>query len=167
MKPISFPSGLTRRAANCLTKAGIPIDKQVIIRALKTGKLYPFRWPPNYGIYTHVEVCRWAGIDAKTLSPPPSQDDVTPYPDNGLSYRANRCLSRSAISATKKAVRHALRTGVLSPGKHPNNYGKQTHAELCRWAGVDESTSAQRLYLKCPGVRIIPETPSKSFYGLR
>lgn len=32
MKPISFPSGLTRRTANCLTKAGIPIEKKAIIK---------------------------------------------------------------------------------------------------------------------------------------
>jgi hypothetical protein len=42
-------NGLSRTTNHCLSKAGIPIDKKVIIRALKTGKLYPFRWPPNYG----------------------------------------------------------------------------------------------------------------------
>jgi len=69
MKPIMFPSGLTRRATNCLTKAGIPIEKKIIIKALKNGMLYPHRNPRNYGKYTHREVCRWADIDASTLRP--------------------------------------------------------------------------------------------------
>jgi hypothetical protein len=69
MKPISFPSGLTRKTANCLTKAGIPIEKKAIIKALKNGTLYPHRNPRNYGKYTHREVCRWAGIDESTLTP--------------------------------------------------------------------------------------------------
>ncbi len=138
-RPLS--NGLSRRTNRCLFNAGIPINKQVIIRALKTGKLYPFRWPPNYGKYTHVEVCRWAGIDDETLSPPPHEGDVTPFPDMGISYRAWRCLRRFGIPTTKKAVRHALRTGALSPGKCPSNYGPQTHAELCRWTGIDPRTN--------------------------
>jgi hypothetical protein len=132
------PNGLSRRTIRCLLKAGIPINKQGIIRALKTGRIYPFHWPPNYGKYTHVDVCRWAGIDEKTLSSPPHEGDVTPFPDIGISYRAWRCLRRSGIPTTKKAVRHALRTGALSPGKRPSNYGPQTHAELCCWASVDQ-----------------------------
>ena len=137
MKSRLLPNGLSRRTSRCLLNAGIPIDREMIRHALKTGKLYPFFWPPNYGKYTHAEVCLWAGIDAETLSCRPSQDEVTPYPANGLSYRANRCLARFAIPATKRAVRHALRTGVLVPGQRPSNYGPQTHAELCRWAGVN------------------------------
>jgi hypothetical protein len=139
-----LPNGLSRRTNRCLLNAGIPINKKAVIRALKTGKLYPYRWPPNYGKHTHVEACRWVGIDSQSLSPP-TQDDLSPYPANGLSYRANRCLSRSAIPATKKAVRDALRTGVLVPGKHPSNYGPQTHAELCRWTGVNPATLAPAL----------------------
>lgn len=140
MKSRPLLNGLSRRTNRCLANAGIAINKKVIVHALKTGKLYPFRWPPNYGKYTHIEVCRWVGIDAKALSSPPSQGDVAPYPANGLSYRSNRCLSRSAIPATKQAVRHALQTGILSPGKRPSNYGRQTHAELCRWTGVNPTT---------------------------
>jgi hypothetical protein len=68
MKSRLLPNGLSRRTNRCLVNAGIPIDKKSIIRALKTGKLYPFRWPANYGKYTHAEVCRWAGIDDKALS---------------------------------------------------------------------------------------------------
>jgi hypothetical protein len=132
-----LPNGLSRRTNRCLFNAGIPINKQVIIRALKTGKLCPFRWPPNYGKYTHVEVCRWAGYDEKTLSAPWHEGGMIPFPDIGISYRAWRCLCRSGIPTTKKAVRHALRTEVLSPGKRPSNYGSRTHAELCRWVGVD------------------------------
>jgi len=138
-----LPNGLSRRTNRCLFNAGIPINKKIIIRALKTGKLSPFRWPPNYGKYTHVEVCRWAGVDDKTLSPPPHDGDVTLFPDIGISYRAWRCLRRSGIPTTKKAVRHALQTGALSPGKRPSNYGPQTHAELCRWTGVDPATLPQ------------------------
>jgi hypothetical protein len=66
MKPTSFPSGLTRKTANCLTKAGIPIEKKAIIKALKNGTLYPHRNPRNYGKYTHREVCRWASIDVSS-----------------------------------------------------------------------------------------------------
>jgi hypothetical protein len=44
---------------------------------------------------------------------------------------------RSWIPIIKKAVRHALQIGTLSPGKRPSNYGKQTHAELCCWVGID------------------------------
>jgi hypothetical protein len=72
MKPIILPNGLTRKTANCLTKAGIPIEKKAIIEALKNGTLYPYRNPRNYGKYTHREVCRWVGVDASTLLPPPS-----------------------------------------------------------------------------------------------
>src|SRR5882724_7854919 len=104
MKSRPLPNGLSRRTSRCLLNAGIPIDKKAITRALKTGKLYPFRWPPNYGKYTHAEVCHWAGINAETLSPSLSHEHVIPFSDNGLSYRANRCLSRSAIPATKEAV---------------------------------------------------------------
>lgn len=67
MKPIKLPNGLTRKTANCLTKAGIPIEKKAIIKALKNGTLYPHRNPRNYGKYTHREICRWAGIDESTL----------------------------------------------------------------------------------------------------
>ena len=47
-----LPNGLSIRTNRCLVNAGIPIKKEVIIRALKTGKLYPYFWPPNYGIKT-------------------------------------------------------------------------------------------------------------------
>jgi hypothetical protein len=137
MKAKKSANGLSARANRCLLNAGISIDKKVIICALKSGKLRPFRWPPSYGSITHFEVCLWAGINPKELSPPPFESEVTPYPDNGLSYRANRCLRRSAIPATKEAIRHALQTGALSPGKRPCNYGPQTHAEICRWTGID------------------------------
>jgi len=50
------------------------------------------------------------------------------------------CLFRAGIPAEKPAVIQALQTGALRPGKHPTNYGKQTHAELCRWSGMDTTT---------------------------
>ena len=142
MRSKLLANGLSRRTNRCLTTAGIPVEKQFIVHALKTGKIYPNNWPPNYGKLTHFELCKWAGVDGKnTPYIPRSEREGNPYLDNGLSYRANRCLLRSAIPITKKAVRHALQTGTLSPGERPSNYGKQTHAELCRWAGVDPKVS--------------------------
>ena len=139
-----LPNGLSRRTNRCLLNAGIPINKKAVIRALKTGKLYPDWWPPNYGKKTHWEVCLWAGVDPGTLPQIWPAHDTSPYPDIGISYRAWRCLSRSSIPTTKKAVRHALRTGLLSPGRRPSNFGPQTHAELCRWTGVDPVTLAPK-----------------------
>jgi hypothetical protein len=58
---------------------------------------------------------------------------------NGLSTRANRCLSTAGIPAEKEAVLHALKTGALYPYFRPALYGKKTHHEVCRWARLDES----------------------------
>ncbi|HZI32328.1 MAG TPA: hypothetical protein VFF11_08290 [Candidatus Binatia bacterium] len=71
MKSIILSNGLTRRTTNCLTKAGIPIEKKAIIKALQNGTLYPHLSPRNYGKYTHREVCRWAGISKSTLANTP------------------------------------------------------------------------------------------------
>src|SRR2546422_6489967 len=60
-------------------------------------------------------------------------------PANGLSARANRCLSTAGIPAEKEAVLHALKTGALYPYFRPTLYGKKTHQEVCRWAGLDGS----------------------------
>jgi hypothetical protein len=60
-------------------------------------------------------------------------------PSNGLSVRANRCLSIAGIPAEKEAVLQALKTGSLYPYFRPTLYGKKTHQEVCRWAGLDES----------------------------
>jgi hypothetical protein len=68
MKSPKLEIGLTTRTVNCLTKAGIPIEKKAILDALKNGTLFPHRNPRNYGKYTHREVCRWAGIDESTIS---------------------------------------------------------------------------------------------------
>ncbi|MGD0349094.1 MAG: hypothetical protein ABSB84_02100 [Verrucomicrobiota bacterium] len=67
MKAHILPNGLTRKTTGCLTKAGIPIEKETIIKLLQNGTLYPYRNPRNYGKYTHREVCRWAGVDESTL----------------------------------------------------------------------------------------------------
>jgi len=67
MKSIRLSNGLTRRTANCLTKAGIPLELTVIVMGLLDGTLYPHQNPRNYGRTTHREVCRWAGIDESTL----------------------------------------------------------------------------------------------------
>ena len=60
-------------------------------------------------------------------------------PSNGLSARANRCLLTAGIPAEKEAVLHALKTGALYPYFRPALYGRKTHREVCRWAGLDES----------------------------
>jgi hypothetical protein len=65
---------------------------------------------------------------------------VRGYPANGLSFRANNCLSFARIPATKPTVILALNAGVLSPDTGPRRYGKVTHAKLCRWAGVGAAT---------------------------
>lgn len=129
-------NGLSKRTNRCLAAAGIPIEKESIIPALKAGKLFPSFWPPTYGRGTHHEVCRWAGIDPTTV-PFIWANKCPPHIENGLSFRANNCLRDAGISATKKAVTKALNSGDLFPRKRPCGYGKTTHAEICRWAGID------------------------------
>ena len=137
MKPKPPANGLSARANLCLTTAGIPAEKEAVLHALKTGVLYPYFRPTLYGKKTHQEVCRWAGLDGSFVAPTIPPSTRPPVISNGLSARANHCLFRAGISAEKPAVMQALRTGALRPGKHPTNYGKQTHAELCRWSGMD------------------------------
>jgi hypothetical protein len=129
-------NGLSRRTNRCLATAGIAIEKEAIINALKTGKFYPSCWPPTYGKITHREVCRWAGIDPESV-PFTWAGKWPPYIENGLSYRANNCLREAGISPQKDAVIKALNNGDLLPCKHPAGYGKTAHAEICRWAGID------------------------------
>lgn len=138
MKPKPPSNGLSARANRCLSTAGIPAEKEAVLHALKTGALYPYFRPALYGKKTRQEVCRWAGLDESFVSPTIPKNTTPIAIDNGLSYRANRLLLRAGIQADKPAVLRALQTGVLRPGICPANYGKQTHAELCRWAGVDE-----------------------------
>ena len=68
MKSVQLANGLTRRTANCLTKAGFPIDRVAIVTALLDGTLYPHRNPRLYGRTTHREVCRWVGIDSNEIA---------------------------------------------------------------------------------------------------
>jgi hypothetical protein len=136
MKPKPPSNGLSVRANRCLAAAGIPAEKAAILQALNTGALYPYFQPSLYGIKTHQEVCRWVGVDEASLSPPIPESTMPPAISNGLSYRANRFLHRAGIPAEKEAVKHALQMGKLRPGECPINYGRQTHAELCRWVGV-------------------------------
>jgi len=129
-------NGLSARANRCLLTAGIPTEREAVLHALRTGALYPYFRPPLYGKKTHQEVCRWAGVGESFASPRVPQDTMPIAISNGLSFRANRFLHRAGIPAKKSAVRHAIETGGLVPGKRPVSYGTQTHAELCRWAGV-------------------------------
>jgi len=69
MKSIILPNGLTRRTADCLTRVGVPVNKKAVIKALKAGTLYPNCIPRHYGPVTHMEVCRWVGIDPASLVP--------------------------------------------------------------------------------------------------
>ena len=98
------PNGLSKAINHLLAKAGFPIEKPAIVQAHQTGKLYPSCWPPNYGKYTHRDVCRWAGVDPATLPQDWPDRDRTPYPNNGLSYRANTCLRYAGIPATIESV---------------------------------------------------------------
>jgi hypothetical protein len=69
MKSIILPNGLTRRTADCLTRVGIPINKKAVLKALRDGTLYPHCIPRHYGVASHQEVCRWAGVDQSTFLP--------------------------------------------------------------------------------------------------
>ena len=114
MKSRLLPNGLSRRTNRCLALAGIPINKRVIIRALKSGKLYPFHWPPNYGQFTHFEVCDWAGIDRHTLPPePPRKGDVIIFPDIGISHRACDVSSVPAFQPPNKPPATLFGLGCL------------------------------------------------------
>jgi hypothetical protein len=130
------PNGLSVRANRCLSLAGVPPQKHAVLQALQTGAMFPYFRPTLYGKKTHQELCRWVGLDESFLAPciPPSTRP--PAVSNGLSARANHTLFRAGIPADKAAVRQALESGALIPGKRPANYGRQTHAELCRWAGL-------------------------------
>ena len=79
MKSIILPSGLSRRTVNCLTKAGIPIEKAAVIRALNNGTLCPYRNTRHYGKITHREVCRWVRVDELTLLPLTEAGMSPPY----------------------------------------------------------------------------------------
>jgi hypothetical protein len=138
MKLRPSSNGLSVRANRCLSTAGIPAEKEAVLHALQAGALYPYFRPTLYGKKTHQEVCRWAGLDESFRSPNMPESTRPPVISNGLSARANHCLFRAVISAEKPAVRQALQTGALRPGKNPINYGEKTHAEVCRWAGVDQ-----------------------------
>ena len=130
--------GLPKRAGRCLTAAGIALDRQAVLHALRTGAL---SWrTPCYGKYAHRDVCLWLGVDPFFAIPDDDAAQCVPFPNNGLSYRANGILRRAGIPAENSAVKQALETGALFPGKRPYSYGKHTHAELCRWVSLDVAT---------------------------
>lgn len=136
MKANLHANGLSVRANRCLSTAGVPAEKEAVIEAIKAGVLYPFFRPTLYGKKTHQEICRWIGVDASFVASLPPENTRPPVVSNGLSARANHCLWRAGIPAEKSAVLQAIQNGALKPGKKPVNYGKQTHAEICRWAGI-------------------------------
>jgi hypothetical protein len=166
MKPRAVSNGLSQRTIRLLLKAGFTLDKDAIIRALQTAKLCPNCRPPNYGITTHRELCRWAGVDLAALPQGWPDYDRTPYPPNGLSYRANRCLRRAGIVATRESVIQALKSGALAPGQRPAAYGVVTHAELCRWTGFHPAVGSQEdgrpqiEPVNAPQARPFPQTQS-------
>jgi hypothetical protein len=59
---------------------------------------------------------------------------------NGLTKRTNRCLSAAGIAINKPAIILALKAGKLFPSFWPPTYGRGTHHEVCRWAGIDPTT---------------------------
>jgi hypothetical protein len=59
-------------------------------------------------------------------------------PANVLSKKALNCLATAGIPVDKEAVRKALETKILRPHSYPRNYGKKTHAEVCRWVGTPQ-----------------------------
>ena len=61
------PNGLSSRANECLNDFQIPATKAAVILALNNGVLSLDKRLRNYGEVTHVELCRWAGVDPKTL----------------------------------------------------------------------------------------------------
>ena len=136
MNPQS-PQGLPKRIETLLTKAGIPIEKNAIVDALGSGKISLNHWPPSYGLISHRKLCSWAGVDPGTIALPKHNAETEVFPDIGLSYRAWRMLNRSGIPTTKEAVTKALNNGDLLAGKRPSGYGGATHAEMCRWVGID------------------------------
>jgi hypothetical protein len=138
-------NGLSKRTNNLLFKADIAIEKSAIVQALKAGKLQVYRWPPNYGKYTHKEVCQWAEVDPTSLPQTWPDPDKEIFPDIGLSFRAWRTLKRAGIPVTKAAVRQALEAGQLWPYKRPGNYGKVTHQEVCLWAGINPKLRPNKL----------------------
>lgn len=150
--------GLPKRAGRCLTAAGIALDRQAVLHALRTGAL---SWStPCYGKYTHRDVCLWLGVDPLFAIPHDDAAQCVPFPNNGLSYRANGLLRRAGIPAENSAVKQALETGALFPGKRPYNYGKQTHAELCRWVGLDVATLRRQVFFLGVGERRRAKEPS-------
>ena len=153
--------GPSRRTQRCLAAAGIPLDKQAVLHALRTGVL---TWgTPCYGRKTHLDVCAWLGISQFLPFPKHDEGDRLPFPKNGLSYRANGVLRRAGIAPEKPAVRQAIETGALFPGKRPYNYGKQTHAELCRWVGLDVEPLRRQVYLLGAAERRRAKNPPSGF----
>jgi len=69
MKSIILPNGLTQRTADCLVRAGVPVTKRAVMKALKDGTLHPNCIPRHYGPVTHKELCRWVGVDPSELLP--------------------------------------------------------------------------------------------------
>jgi hypothetical protein len=59
---------------------------------------------------------------------------------SGLTRRTTNCLTKAGFPIEKKAILEALKNGTLYPHLNPRHYGKYTHREVCRWAGVDAST---------------------------
>ena len=96
---------------------------------------------------THLDVCAWLDISQYLPIPTHDEGDWVPFPKNGLFYRANGVLRRAGIAPEKPAVRQALETGALFPGKRPYNYGEQTHADLCRWVCLDAEPLRRQVYL--------------------
>jgi hypothetical protein len=69
MRRIMLANGLKKRTAHSITRAGVPVTKKAVLKALKDGTLYPHCVPRHYGPNTHQEVCDWVGIKPADLLP--------------------------------------------------------------------------------------------------
>ena len=67
MNSIILPNGLKKRAADCVTRAGVPLNKKAVLKALQDGILYPHCVPRHYGINIHKDVCAWVGVEPANL----------------------------------------------------------------------------------------------------
>ena len=59
---------------------------------------------------------------------------------NGLTRRTADCIKRVGVKVNKKAVIKAIKDRTLYANCIPRHYGPATHREVCRWAGVEQST---------------------------
>jgi len=109
--------GLPPRAQRCLSAAGIPIEKQAVLHALRTGAL---SWQTTlYGKYTHRDVCRWLGVEETFPATIYPEDTRPPFVENGLSYRAKLFSTAPGFPLRNTPSGTRSRPARLSPANVP------------------------------------------------